>query len=141
MKKAKLFLFTLCLIGALVLLVSCNEENYNEGFSVKTPSRATESPTSSQAEVTVNPTDSTSSSATAIPTITPTMNKEEFGGEVFLPTPPPDTDAEVTGDISNTPVTEAPSVETAVPTQKPTLQPQLTPATKTGILLPPIWFK
>lgn len=142
MKKTKLFLFTLCLISVLVLLVSCNEENYNEGFSVKTPSRATATTEASATSDGIS--DSTESGATLAPTATPTMNENEFGEEVLLPTPPADEDtdtdatANVTGDSSDVTTTGTPSAETATPTQQPVTQ--VTPAEKTGINLPPIWF-
>lgn len=138
MKKTKLFLFTLCLISVLVLLVSCGGENYNEGFSVKTPARATASGEASGTSDGVS--DSTESGATSAPTATPTMNKDEFGQEVVFPTLPIDTDLEsnTTAPGSSAPTTETPSTETAQPTQKPVI---VTPAQKTGINLPPVWFK
>lgn len=135
MKKTKLVLFTLCLISVLVLIVSCSGENYNEGFSVKTPARAT---------ATNGVSDSTSSSTTSavIPSATPTLNEYDYV-EDLLPTQPP---VSATENIAtNTPSTQAPSNNsetpvTSVPTQQPTQKPVSPSPTKFGIDLPPIWF-
>lgn len=122
------------------MLVSCNEENYNEGFTVKTPERPTASATNSDLEATAAPTGSVGSVETAVPTSTPTMNASEFGNEVLLPTPPPETDSdETSSSVTGTLQTEnTPSAGTATATQSPVVQ--VTPAERTGIMLPPIWF-
>ena len=120
------------------MFVSCSGENYNEGFSVKTPARATASGEASGTGDVVS--DSTESGTTSAPTATPTMNKDEFGQEVVFPTFPIDTELESATATPGTSAaaTETPSNGTAQPTQTPVI---VTPAEKTGIQLPPVWFK